>query len=429
MNVSQQAIKYGSWAISMYSSRQSPVLGTVNTADELEEKFKEKFKEDLGAFWYVAGSAGTDSTCKANRAIFDHWKLIPRMLTDATERSLEVELFGVKYSTPVILAPIGVQGILHGGAELATARAARKVDVVYTMSTASSRSIEEVAEANGNGPRWYQLYWPRSESVTRSILERAKKQGFKTLIVTLDTMSLGYRWHDLERAYLPFLNGMGIQVGTSDPAFMAKHNEKPTNEYLPWPYDASVYDKAYNEGDEKVKRLVKLSLDWIGEINSGVFRSWDELESLKKLWDGPLVLKGIQTREDAEKALQMGINGIVVSNHGGRQVDGAIASLRALELIMKSESIRAAQANGVFTVLFDSGIRTGSDIIKAIALGAQAVLLGRPYVYGLALDGEIGAESVIRNILCELHITLGLIGQKSIKDIHGKANELLFWEP
>ncbi|GJJ13250.1 hypothetical protein Clacol_007501 [Clathrus columnatus] len=431
-NTNSHVVKFGSWSNFLYTSRKPPFLGTVSTEEELLQKFKEKFKDDLGAFWYVAGSAGSESTFRANRAIFDKWKLIPRMLIEATNRNLEVELFGVQYPSPVILAPIGVQGILHQEAELASARAAAKVGVVFTMSTASTRSIELVAKANGNGHRWYQLYWPRTEAITLSILKRAKEQDsvyIDVLVLTVDTMLLGYRWHDLETSYLPFLHGVGTQVGTSDPAFMAKHNEQPTEDYYPWPYNASVYDKAYLEGDAKIKRQVEISTDWIGEINSGIFRDWKELEFLKRNWDGPLILKGIQSKEDAERALRVGVDGIIVSNHGGRQVDGAVASLRALEYIMKSELIKTAQLEGKFTVLFDSGIRTGSDIIKAIALGANAVLLGRPYVYGLALGGESGVENVVRNILCELDITLGLIGGKSIKDIHGKANELLYWEP
>jgi len=334
-------------------------------------------------------------------------------------------LFGVKYPSPVILAPIGVQGILHRDGELASARAAAKVGVPYTMSTASSRSIELVAEANGSGPRWYQLYWPRNNDIVLSLLNRAKEQKFKVLVVTLDTMLLGFRPHDLENVYLPFIHGVGTQVGLSDPVFMSLQNSQPTQDYPSFPYDYARDDKAFFSGDEEMKRKVQLSSEWMKQINSGMFKRWEEVKFLRDHWDGPLVLKGIQCSEDAELAYKAGVDGIVVSNHGGRQVDGAIASLTALEDIMKSAVIKTAQSEGKFTIIFDSGIRTGSDIIKALALGAQAVLLGRPYTYGLALAGEDGVEFVIRSILCDLEVTMGLMGCSSIEDIQGKADKIL----
>jgi len=409
----------------LYAGRKPPLLGTVSLGPELEERVKDKFKDNLAAYWYVAGSAGTDSTYRANRAALDKWKIIPRMLVDATHRKVETTLFGVKYPSPVILAPIGVQGILHRDGELASARAAAKVGVPYTMSTASSRSIELVAEANGSGPRWYQLYWPRNNDIVLSLLNRAKEQKFKVLVVTLDTMLLGFRPHDLENVYLPFIHGVGTQVGLSDPVFMSLQNSQPTQDYPSFPYDYARDDKAFFSGDEEMKRKVQLSSEWMKQINSGMFKRWEEVKFLRDHWDGPLVLKGIQCSEDAELAYKAGVDGIVVSNHGGRQVDGAIASLTALEDIMKSAVIKTAQSEGKFTIIFDSGIRTGSDIIKALALGAQAVLLGRPYTYGLALAGEDGVEFVIRSILCDLEVTMGLMGCSSIEDIQGKADKIL----
>jgi len=184
--------------------RQAPQpLGTV-VFKEIEEKAKEKLKDYPGAFLYAGGSAGTNTTYRANRKALDRYALIPRMLVNATVRNLETTIFGVTHSAPIFIAPIGVQGIFHGDAELAPARAAKKLGVPFIMSTASSRSIEEVATANGDGYRWYQLYWPRTNDVTLSILNRAKANGFKALVVTLDTMVLGWRPHDIERAYLPF---------------------------------------------------------------------------------------------------------------------------------------------------------------------------------------------------------------------------------
>ena len=274
-------------------------------------------------------------------------------------------------------APVGVQGIIHPDAELATARATSRVGVPMVMSTASTRSIEDVAEANGNGQRWYQIYWPKDPEVTKSLLSRAEKNGYSTLVVTLDTVSIGWRPHDLDKAYLPFFHGTGIAVGTADPVFMRKHGQEAyppgPSKHVEFPYDMDTMDRRVQAGDPEALKKLKLGAAWIGEVNSGLYRTWDDLKFLREHWKGPIVLKGIQSVEDAEIAIDY-VDGIIVSNHGGRQVDGAISSLSALDKICLSEKVRAAQHSGKFTVLFDSGIRTGSDIIKAIALGAQAIL-------------------------------------------------------
>ncbi|KAG6899761.1 hypothetical protein C0993_007058 [Termitomyces sp. T159_Od127] len=344
------------------------------------------------------------------------------MLVDATKRSLETTLFGVTHPSPIILAPIGVQGIFHGDGELAPASAAGKLGIPFVMSSASSRSIEEVATANGNGHRWYQLYWPRTNDVTLSILNRAKENGFTALIVTLDTMTIGWRPHDLERAYMPFGHGVGIQVGRSDPVFMARYGREPVHERPDFPYDYEEKDRLFLAGDEKTREAVFFGTEWLKECNSGLYRDWEDLKFLRKNWQGTLVLKGIQSVLDAEKALEYDVDGIIISNHGGRQVDGAIPSIYALDNIMKSVKVREAQASGKLTVLFDSGIRTGPDVLKALALGAQAVLLGRPWVYGLIVGGEPGVEQVIRHTLADLDTTLGLAGYKSLGDVQGKRD-------
>ncbi|KAJ7465015.1 FMN-dependent dehydrogenase [Mycena latifolia] len=242
------------------------------------------------------------------------------------------------------------------------------------MSIASSRTIEDVAEANGDGHRWYQLYWPATNEVTLSILSRAKASGFTALVATLDTMLLGWRPHDLTTSYIPFGHGVGVQVGTSDPVFMKRLGREPI--------------------------LLK-------EYNSGLFRSWEDLKFLRDNWDGPLVLKGIQSVKDAEKCLEYGVDGFIVSNHVLKST-GAIPSLYALARIMRSPAVKAAQASGKLTVLFDSGIRTGPDIIKALALGAQAVLLGLPWLYGGIVAGQEGIEQVLRHAMADLDVTLGL---------------------
>ncbi|CAL1713661.1 unnamed protein product [Somion occarium] len=409
-----------------YVSRKPPALGSVSV-EEIERAAREKLKEHPNAFMYSFGGAGTNSTHAANLAEFKKWKIIPRMLRNVTERNLETTIFGEKLNSPLFVAPIGVQGIVHPDGECGTARAATKIGVPFIMSSASSRSIEAVAGASGSGHRWYQLYWPRSDDVTVSLLSRAKASGFTTLVVTLDTQILGWRPHDIDYSYLPFAHGVGCQIGFTDPVFMARFGQQPAShdDHPEFPYDYKKIDAAIVAGDQDAILKSKIATAWIGETTSGYFRSWEDLKFLRKHWDGPIVLKGIQAVQDAELAIEHGIDGIVVSNHGGRQIDGAIPSLYALRQICTNPKIKAAQESGTLAVLFDSGIRNGSDILKAIAIGAQAILLGRPYVYGLAVGGEAGVEQIIKSILADLEITLGLSGYKNLEEIRGKADEVL----
>ncbi|MFI6500075.1 lactate 2-monooxygenase [Nonomuraea typhae] len=337
---------------------------------------------DAGPYWYVAGSAGSGETDRANLAAFARHRIVPRMLRETTERDLTTELFGRTYPAPLALAPIGVQSIVHPHGELATARAAAALGLPAILSTAASHTLEEVA-ASASGPRWYQLYWPHDDEVTLSLLERARKNGYDTLVVTLDTWTLAWRPNDLDRAYLPFLRGTGLAIPLSDPAFRARL-ARPVEEDL----DAAI-------------------MTWAPMFN-GRAHTWDQLPLLRENWDGPIVLKGILHPDDARRAADAGMDGIVVSNHGGRQVDGAVAALDALPGVVASVDL---------PVLFDSGIRTGADIVKALALGARAVLLGRPYIWGLALGGEDGVRHVVRSLLADLDLTLGLAGFSSPADL------------
>lgn len=346
----------------------------------LEQSARERLAG--GPFWYVAGAAGSGATARANRSAFDRVRLVPRMLTGATERSLATTVLGSALPAPVLLAPVGVQSIVHPDGELATARAASALGVPMVMSTASSYTIEEVVEASGAGPRWYQLYWPNDDEVCASILARARAAGFTALVVTLDTWTLAWRPHDLDTAYLPFIRGAGTAVAFSDPAFRAGL-AKPPEEDL----GAAV-------------------LRWV-PMFTGTDRTWDRLPFLREHWDGPILLKGIQHPEDARRAADAGMDGVVVSNHGGRQVDGAVASLDVLPEVAEAVGDR-------LEVLFDSGVRTGADVLKALALGARAVLYGRPYAYGLAHGGEEGVAHVLRSLLADLDLTLGLSGHRSV---------------
>jgi len=338
-------------------------------------------------YWYVAGAAGTGSTAAANRAAFDRWRIVPRMLRDASERDLRTELFGRSYPAPLALAPVGVQAIVRPEGELATARAAASLGLPMVVSTAASYSLEQIAE--DGGPRWYQLYWPHDDEVTLSILERATKAGYDTLVVTLDTWTLGWRPHDLDRAYLPFLRTTGLAIPFSDPVFRSRLSRPPE--------------------DDRAAAVET----WIPMFN-GRAHTWDQLSLLRQNWDGPILLKGIQHADDARRAADAGMDGIVVSNHGGRQIDGAVGSLDVLPEIV-------AAVGEDLTVLFDSGIRTGADAFKALALGARCVLVGRPYIWGLAAGGEEGIRHVLQCLLAELDLTLGLAGLSSIGDLDGSA--------
>ena len=376
--------QYGSYQNEIYLQGlgdQVPPFTTDPT--RFEALAREKL--DGGPYGYVAGGAGSGATMRANREAFDRWRIVPRMLTDATQRDLATTVLGTELPSPVLLAPVGVQSIVHPDGELATARAAAALGVPMVLSTASSNTIEDTAAANGDGTRWYQLYWPNDNEVTISILQRAKAAGFSTLVLTLDTWTLAWRPNDLDQAYLPFIRGVGTAIPFSDPAFRAKLAKSPEED----PTSAI--------------------LRWI-PMFTGTDHHWDQLPFLREHWDGPIVLKGIQHVDDARRAADAGMDGIVVSNHGGRQVDGAVAALDVLPEIVAAVGDR-------LDVLFDSGIRTGADVLKAVALGAKAVLLGRPYVYGLALGGEDGVRHAVRGILADLDLTLGLSGNRTLADL------------
>ncbi|EXJ91157.1 hypothetical protein A1O1_04266 [Capronia coronata CBS 617.96] len=410
---------YSAYQRDIYGSLRAPLFSTKPA----EWEALARSKVPAANFGYVYGSASSGQTHAANIAAFDHYRLRPHMLVNATRRDISVELFGTRYPTPLLVAPVGVQKIMHRDAEEATARACQKVRVPMILSSAATRTIEEVAEANADGDRWYQLYWPRPqwEEVTVSLLNRAKANGYKVLVVTLDTFNLAWRPTDLDSSYLPFIWGDGCQIGHSDPAFqrryeeMQKRDPRTSSEKLAelWAMlkrPGSIYGAARVLMNV---HMLQRSRAWLDVMNSGTYREWPHLEILKKLWDGPIVLKGIQTVDDAHRAIDYGMDGIIVSNHGGRQCDGAIASLDALAQIAADERVQQSK----LTLIFDSGIRTGSDVLKALALGAKAVCIGRPYMYGLAIQGEQGVEHVLRCLLADTDNMLGNVGKKRIRDL------------
>ena len=347
------------------------------------------------SFGYVWGSAGLRETDDNNRAAFRKWVVLPSRLVKADFPNLKTTLFGHEYDYPIAIAPVGVQRIFHRDAEIATAKAACKEHVPYILSSASSTSIEDVASANETGPRWFQLYWPSNENneITVSLLKRAKAAGYNVLVVTLDTYILGWRPSDLGNAYNPFLrpDQIGVELGFSDPVFRRQFRER--------------------HGKEVEEDIGTAAAEWTRTIFPGTSHSWEDVSFLQQHWDGPIVLKGIQTVEDAQRAVEAGVQGIVVSNHGGRQQDGGIGSLDVLPEI-------AAAVQGQLEVIFDSGIRSGADIAKALALGAKMVLIGRPYVYGLAIGGQAGVSHVLRSLLGDLELTLHLAGICSVSSEH-----------
>ncbi|MTV24775.1 alpha-hydroxy-acid oxidizing protein [Nitriliruptoraceae bacterium ZYF776] len=354
-------------------------------------------KLDDRADAYVAGSAGSEVSEHTNRAAFGRWRFVPRHLRDVAERDLSVELLGRTHPTPLVLAPVGVQSIVHDDAEVAVARAAAALDVPFTLSTVSSYPIEEVAEAAGDGPRYFQLYWPSEDAVTDSLIQRAADAGYEAVVVTLDTRLLAWRPRDLKTAYLPFLHAEGLSNYLTDPAFLAG---------LPDGGEAVRSEGWRTMGDETRQQAV---LRWIS-VFSDPSQTWEDLRELVERSPLPVLVKGVLHPDDARLALDAGVAGMVVSNHGGRQVDGSIGALEALPGVVDA-------VGGDVPVLFDSGVRSGTDAAIALALGARAVMVGRPFVWGLALAGEEGVRHVLRCLLADLDLTLALSGVPSVAEL------------
>ncbi len=397
------------------------------------------------AYAYVAGSAGLERTADANAEAFRRHHIVPRVLRDVLRRDLSIELFGVRRPTPFFLSPIGVLDLAHPDADAAAARAAATLGIPVALSNQASTPMEVVARAMDAGlaahdhaARWFQLYWSSSDDLVASLVGRAERAGCEAIIVTLDTHLLGWRPRDLRLGYLPFSRGRGIAQYTSDPVFQRlvrqrvdadrraaaarKAGLEPSPAARPRITPTtiaslvSILRKHPGQLAQNARSpLPRASVETFLEVFANPALTWDRLAFLREHTTLPIVLKGILHPDDAARAIDAGVDGLVVSNHGGRQIDGEIASLDALPGVVEKVA-------GRIPVLFDSGIRSGSDALIALALGAAAVGIGRPYAYALAIAGEAGVRELLRNLTAELDITMGLAG---VTSIDGLTSEIL----
>ena len=368
---------------------------------------------------YVAGGAGTEETIRANRAAFERVRIVPRMLRDVSTRATTVELFGTRLPSPVVLSPIGVLEMAHRDADVAVARAAAAEGIPMIFSNQASRPMEECAKAMGDAPRWFQLYWSTHDELVESFVGRAERCGCSAIVLTLDTTMLGWRMRDLDLAYLPFLRGKGLAQHTSDPVFVDALQETlrqaaPPTGRITLAAIGTLWQLAGSyPGSRRANLrsgLARAAVRRFVETYSRPSLSWDDLAFLRERTRLPILLKGVLHPADAVAAIEHGMDGVFVSNHGGRQVDGSIATMDALPAI-------AEAVEGRVPILLDSGVRSGADVFRALALGANAVGLGRPYVWGLAAGGEEGVRDVIRNIRADFDLTMGLAGCASIAEI------------
>ncbi|GJP87795.1 L-lactate dehydrogenase [Aspergillus niger] len=358
---------------------------------KLEEEAHKKLSQ--GGWFYASSNAGMSNTHLANRQAFFRHRIIPNQLVDTNLRDTTTEIFGHKVSAPIGFAPIGINKIYHPSAELAVAKVAGELNLPYCLSTAGSTPIEKVGEANGQGPRFFQLYMPHDDELTLSLLNRAWNSGFDALILTTDTWQLGWRHDDVANSNYAFYRGIGADLGLTDPVFQKRCREA---------------------GIDPEKDVVAASAKWIDSVWHGRAWSWEKIpwliEQWKKISGGrPFVIKGIQSVADAKKCVEYGVDGIVVSNHAGRQVDGAIASLDALE------NIANAVGDQIY-IMFDSGVRGGSDVAKALALGARFVFVGRLWIWGLSIMGEEGVRHVMKSLLADFDILMAVGGYNSVND-------------
>ncbi|MDN4615308.1 alpha-hydroxy-acid oxidizing protein [Leifsonia sp. F6_8S_P_1B] len=379
-------------------------------------------------FAYIAGSAGLERTADANAEAFRRHRIVPRVLRDVSSRDLSVELFGVRRPTPLLLAPIGVLELARRGGDAAAARAAAALGIPAVLSNQASEPMEAVAAAmdavTPGASRWFQLYWSSSRELVASLVERAEAAGCEAIVVTLDTHLLGWRPRDLGLGYLPFSHGLGIAQYTSDPVFQGLVRERVARSRAsgetrartsPTPAAVAAFASILRHHPGALRAKLRsgeplAAVETFLDVFADPSLTWDDLAFLRERTRLPIVLKGVLHPDDARRALDAGIDGVQVSNHGGRQIDGEVAALDALPAVAEAVA-------GRVPVLFDSGVRGGADVLIALALGATAVAIGRPYAYALAVAGEAGVRELLRNTIAELDITLGLTGLRSVAEV------------
>lgn len=348
--------------------------------EELEQVAQKNMS--VGGFGYVRSGAGGEETLRKNLDSFSKYSLVPRVLRNVSNVDTSINLFGKTYPYPFLLAPVGMQKLAHEEGELATSKAAATFKVPFVLSTVASYSIEDVAAVSGDSPKWFQLYWSNNKEVSFNMVKRAEAAGYEAIVLTVDTVMLGWREEDMKNRFSPLKLGYGKANYEQDPVFLASLDSHDQESIV-----QGILDNVFHP-----------TLDW------------NHIAELKEHTTLPILLKGILSPEDARLAVDHGVDGIIVSNHGGRQLDGVIAAIDALPLIVD-------EIKGDIPVLFDSGIRRGSDVVKALALGAEAVFIGRPFVYGLAAAGKAGVEKVIGNYIQDTKVSIALAGASSIKDI------------
>ncbi len=384
--------------------------------EQLEQLARECMSAEAWA--YIAGGAGRERTMASNVSAFDRWAIVPRMLRNVEHRDASIQLFGHVLPAPLFLAPIGVLEMAHPKGDLAVARAASAWGVPFIFSNQASFPMEACAAVMGNGPRFFQLYWSRSDELVAHFLQRAEACGCSGIVVTLDTTMLGWRTRDLDLAHLPFLRGMGIAQYTSDPVFQ-RIMEEPDSAPAVRPRPSlraiqTLVAAAHRFPGSFWKNLISgaglRAVRTFIRIYSRPNITWQDLPFLRQHTRLPIILKGLLHPDDARKALDYGVDGIYISNHGGRQVDGAIAAIEALPAI-------AAVVQGKVPILIDSGVRGGADVFKALALGATAVGIGRPYCYALAIGGQAGVEELLLNWMADFELTMGLAGCHNVKEV------------
>jgi len=345
--------------------------------DDLEQAVADKIP--AGPYGYVRSGAGGEESLRNNRHAFTKYSIVPRFLTDVSNPDTSIELFGKKHPTPFLFAPVGMNKMAHKDGELAVVRAAEKLEMPYIQSTVSSYALEEVAAVAPNHTKWFQLYWSTNEEIAYSMAARAEAAGFEAIVLTVDTVMLGWREEDVRNQFSPLKLGFARGNYVNDPVFTASLKDNSFEAYV----------------DGMLSNIFHPTLNW------------DNVRELKRRVNIPVLIKGILHPEDARLALEAGVDGIIVSNHGGRQLDGVIGSLDALPSIVEV-------AGGRVPVLLDGGVYRGIDAVKALALGATAVCIGRPFVYGLAYAGEHGVYQVMQNLYSEFKVSIGLAGQRTI---------------